>query len=74
MVGPPTSVHQRTWIEDRLASRRELANTLVRPEENIDDMGILAATEALKRHTLSLVPVWHWEPLQRPFCTPFCGK
>ena len=63
MVGAPTSVHQRTEIEDRLESLfsrgRELANTLVRPEENIDDMAIVAATEVLKRHILSLVPVWH---------------
>ena len=52
MVGAPTSVHQRTEMEDRLESLlsrgRELANTLVRPEENIDDMGIVAATEALR--------------------------
>ena len=34
-----------------------LGNTLVRPEVNIDDMDIVVATEALKRHILSLVPV-----------------
>ena len=62
MVGAPTSVHQRS-IEDRLESLFsrgwDLANTLVRPEENIDDMGSVAATEALKRQILSLVPAWH---------------
>ena len=67
MVGAPTSVHQRTEIDDQLESLfsrgRELANTLVRPEENIDDMGIVATTEALKRHILPLVPVWHDRPV-----------
>ena len=59
----PTSVHQRTEIEGPLESlfsrERELASTLVRHEENIDDMGIVAATQALKKHILSLVPLWH---------------
>ena len=66
-VGAPTSVHQRTETEDGLeglfSRGRELANTLVRPEGNIDDMGIVAATEALKRHILSLFAVWHDRPM-----------
>ena len=58
---PQWSVLRRLSISVRsLFSRgRELANTLVRPDENIDDMGIVVGTEALKRHVLSLVPVCH---------------
>ena len=44
MVGAPTSVHQRTVMEYGSGSLL-LASTLVRAEENIDDMGSVAATE-----------------------------
>ena len=58
VVHAPTSAHQHAEIEERLetlfARGEELATTLVRPDESIDDMGIVAATKALKRHILSL--------------------
>ena len=67
MVVAPTPVHPRTEIEDRLGSlftqECELASTLAHPEENIDDMGIVAATEALKKHILRLVPDWRDRPV-----------
>ena len=53
------STETEDWLERLFSRGRELANTLVRSEENIDDMGIVAATEAPKRHIFSLVPVWH---------------
>ncbi len=41
--------HTHSALEDRLerlfAQGRDLASSLVRPEENIDEMGIVAATE-----------------------------
>ena len=67
VVVAPTPVHPRTEMEDRLGSLLtqgcELASTLVHPEENIDDMGIVAATEALKKHILRSVPDWHDRPI-----------
>ena len=54
MVVAPTPVHLVRRLRDRLGSLFtqgcELASTLAHPEENIDDMGIVAATEALKKH------------------------
>ena len=65
MVSQPAHTH--TALEDRLerlfAQGRDLASTLVRPEENIDDMGIVAATETLKRYILTLVPTWQNRPI-----------
>ena len=67
VVHAPTSAHQYMGIEERLetlfARGEELATTLVRPDESIDDMGLVAATKALKRHILSLVPAWHNRPV-----------
>ena len=49
--------HTHTSLEDRLerlfAQGRDLASTLVRPVENIDVVGIVAATETLKRYILT---------------------
>ena len=35
----------------------------MRPEENIDDMSIVAATETLQRYILTLVPAWQNRPI-----------
>ena len=59
--------HTHTALEDRLerlfAQGRDLASSLVRPEENIDEMGIVAATETLKRYILTSVPAWQNRPI-----------
>ena len=49
---------------ERLFTRgRELAGTLTRPEVDILEMGIVAATEAHRRHILTMVPDWHKRPV-----------
>ena len=49
---------------ERLFTRdRELAGTLIRPEVDTLEMGIVAATEAHRRHILTMVPVGTTGPL-----------
>ena len=49
---------------ERLFTRgRELAGTLTRPEVDILEMRIVAATEAHRRHILTMVPDWHNRPV-----------
>ena len=59
--------HTHTALEDHLerlfAQGRDLASSLVRPEENIDEMGIVAATETLKRYILTSVPAGQNRPI-----------
>ena len=59
--------HTPTALEDRLerlfAQGRDLVSNLVRPEENIGDMGIVAATETLKRYILTLVAALQNRPI-----------
>ena len=42
---------------------RQLAGTLIRPEVDIAEMGIVAATEAHRRHILTMVPDCHNMPV-----------
>ena len=42
---------------------RELAGTLIRPEIDVLEMGIVAATEAHRRHILTMVPDGHNRPV-----------
>ena len=39
-----------------------MAGTLFRPEVEILEMGIVAATKAHRRHILTIVPIWHNRP------------
>ena len=59
--------HTHTALEDRLerlfAQGRDLSSSLVRQEENRDEMGIVAAMETLKRYILTLVPAWQNRPI-----------
>ena len=50
-------------LERLLTRGRELAGTLTRTEVDILEMGIVAATEAHRRHILTMVPDWHNRPV-----------
>ena len=52
-----------TDLEACMERLLDLAGTLVRPEVNIREMGIVAATEAHRRHVLTMVPGWHNRPV-----------
>ena len=50
-------------LERLFTQSRELAGTFVRPEVNILEMGIVAATESHRRHILTMVTEWHNRPV-----------
>ena len=58
---PYTDLEAR--LERLLLRGRELAGTLIRPEVDIQEMGIVAATEVHRRHILTMVPDWHNRPV-----------
>ena len=49
---------------ERLFTRgQEFAGTLIRPEVDTEKMGVVASTEAHKRHILAMVPDWLGMPV-----------
>ena len=57
---PHTDLEAR--LERLFVRGRELAGTLIRPEVDILEMGIVAASEAHRRHILTMVPHCHNRP------------
>ena len=50
-------------LERIFTQGRELAGTIIRLEVDTLEMGIVAATEAHRRHILTMVPDWHNRPV-----------
>ena len=76
LTSPTTTTDFEARLERLFVRGRELAGTLIRPEVDILEMGIVEATEAHRRHILAMVPDWHNRPVimhwARSPCTT-CG-